>query len=263
MSTHAAPPLSGEGLVVALDRVPVLHGVSLSLQAGQWCAIVGPNGAGKSTLLRALAGLVPLRQGHVRLMGRTLSDWPQRERAQRLAWLAQQQGDSAQELSVRDVVALGRLPHLGLLGTPRSADLQAVQDAMRCTECEPWSERRMGALSGGERQRALLARALAVQAPVLLLDEPTTHLDPPHQVALLRLLDRLVHERGLAVAAVLHDLSLALQADRLLVLDQGRVCAQGTPNDPGVREALEGVFQHAIRIARLDGDWVAVPRMAR
>ena len=255
-------PLSGHGLAVALDGVPVLHGVSLALQAGQWCAIVGPNGAGKSTLLRALAGLLPLQQGEVQLMGRALAAWPQRERAQRLAWLAQQQADTAGELSVRDVVALGRLPHLGLLGTPQSRDLQAVQDAMRWTECEPWGERRMGALSGGERQRALLARALAVQAPVLLLDEPTTHLDPPHQVALLRLLKRLVHERGLAVAAVLHDLSLALQADRLLVLDRGHVCAQGAPEDPAVREALEAVFQHAIRIARLDGDWVAVPRLA-
>jgi iron complex transport system ATP-binding protein len=260
-SARDAAALAGYGLHVALDGVPVLHGVSIALQAGQWCAIVGPNGAGKSTLLRALAGLLPLHGGEVRLLGRPLGAWPQRERAQRLAWLAQQQADSAQELSVQDVVALGRLPHLGLLGAPRAADLQAVQDAMRWTECEPWGPRRMGALSGGERQRALLARALAVQAPVLLLDEPTTHLDPPHQVALLRLLQRLVAERGMAVAAVLHDLSLALQADRLLVLDAGRVCASGAPHDPAVRNALESVFHHAIRIARLEGDWVAVPRV--
>jgi iron complex transport system ATP-binding protein len=119
----------------------------------------------------------------------------------------------------------------------------------------------MDALSGGERQRALLARALAVQAPVLLLDEPTTHLDPPHQVALVRLLQRLAHHDGLAVASVLHDLSLALQADRLLVMERGRVAAEGTCDDPQVQQALVRVFAHAIRIERLQGRWVAVPEL--
>ena len=164
---------------------------------------------------------------------------------------------------MRDVVHLGRLPHLGLLGAPGPHDDAVVLQAMRQTECEAWAERPMGALSGGERQRALLARALAVQAPALLLDEPTTHLDPPHQVALVRLLRRLAHEGGVAVASVLHDLSLALQADLLVVLAAGRVRAHGPCADPAVRAALVEVFGGAVRIERLgEGPhalWVAVP----
>lgn len=257
----AGTPLAARDLHAALDGTPVLHGVSVSVVAGSWCAVVGPNGAGKSTLLRVLAGLVPAAAGEVRLMGRRLADWSDRERAQRLAWLAQQQADSAQELCVRDVVALGRLPHLGLLGTAGPADEAAIDAAMHLAECGAWPQRRMGALSGGERQRALLARALAVQAPVLLLDEPTTHLDPPHQVALVRLLQRLAHRDGLAVVSVLHDLSLALQADRLVVMQHGRVRAEGASGDPEVHAALEAVFDHAIRIVAVGGRWVAIPEI--
>jgi iron complex transport system ATP-binding protein len=253
-------PLSAHELCASLGGREVLAGVSCALQAGRWTAVVGPNGAGKSTLLRVLAGLLPATHGEVRLQDRPLSAWSARERAQRIAWLAQQP-DTAVELAVRDVVLLGRLPHLGLIGAPGPQDEAIVEQAMALTECSAWRARRMDALSGGERQRALLARALAVQAPVLLLDEPTTHLDPPHQVALVRLLQQLAHGDGLAVASVLHDLSLALQADRLLVMERGRVAADGTCDDPQVQQALVRVFAHAIRIERLQGRWVAVPEL--
>lgn len=247
----AAPPVEAEDLVVELGGRVVVDRVSLRLEAGRWTAIVGPNGAGKSTLLAALAGLRTPRAGRVRLDGRPIGDWPARERARRVAWLGQH-GEAEGGLAARDVVALGRLPALGLLGAPGPADEAAVDAAMAETDCAGLATRRLSALSGGERQRVLIARALAVGTPVLLLDEPTAHLDAPHQRALLRgLRDRAA--RGVSVAAVLHDLGLALAADRLLVLVAGRVVADGPPSDPAVRAALEGAFGGAIRVVDVDG----------
>ncbi|ACB34927.1 ABC transporter-related protein [Leptothrix cholodnii SP-6] len=261
-TTATTPAVSCRALGVPLGegaaRREVLRGVDLEFAATGWTAVVGPNGAGKSTLLRCLAGLLPTFTGEVRLQGRPISDWPLRERARRLAWLAQQ-GEASGELTVRDVVHLGRLPHLGLLGRPNAHDEAIVQQAMADTECADWQHRRLTELSGGERQRVLLARALAVDAPVLLLDEPTTHLDAPHQVALVRLLKR--RSREDCVISVLHDLPLALAADRLVVLAQGRVRAQGRSDDPAVHAELEAVFGGAIRILSVDGRWVAVPHL--
>lgn len=254
--------LSCREVRVALGGREVLRGVDLALQPG-WTAIVGPNGAGKSTLLRVLAGLLAPDAGEVHLDGRELHQWPLDARARHLAWLAQQM-DTSGELRVQDVVMLGRLPHLGLMGTPGAADHVAVAQAMAQTECSGWAARRLSALSGGERQRVLLARALAVQAPVLLLDEPTTHLDPPHQVALVRLMMRLGRsDPPRAVVSVLHDLPLALSADHLVVLAAGQVQAAGQPDDPAVQAALIRVFGGALRIERVGGRWVALPKLDR
>jgi iron complex transport system ATP-binding protein len=252
-----------KGLVLSLGGRRVVDDVSLTLSVGKWVAVVGPNGAGKSSLLSVLAGLRTADSGQVQLAGRALAGWTARERAQRLAWMSQQ-GEAEGDLAVMDVVQLGRLPSQGLLGTPTAADLAAVQAAMVETECVDLAWRRLNALSGGERQRVLLARALAVQAPVLLLDEPTTHLDAPHQRALVRSLVRRAHQ-GVAVVAVLHDLNLALAADRLLVMEKGRLVADGAPADPLVRNRLMQVFDHAFTIEAL-GDaphrrWVAVPAL--
>lgn len=228
--------------------------------AGGWTAIVGPNGAGKSTLLRALAGLQPLAAGRIHLNGVELHALPPLERARHIAWLAQQ-GDVTGELTVRETVELGRLAHLGLMGTPGPADAAAVARAMALTECAGWAGRQLQQLSGGERQRVLLARALATEAPLLLLDEPTTHLDAPHQVALARLFRRLADEtdppRG--VVTVLHDLAIALRADRLLVLQQGLIRADGPPADPQVQQAVESVFGGAVHV---DTDGAGRPRVA-
>jgi iron complex transport system ATP-binding protein len=243
---------------VALGSTQALQRVSLTLQPG-WTAIVGPNGAGKSTLLRVLAGLQQPDSGVVELNGRPLAQWPLRARATQMAWLAQQ-GESTGELTVRDVVRLGRLPRLGLFSAPGPHDESHVDQAMRDAECSAWQERQLHELSGGERQRVLLARALAVDAPMLLLDEPTTHLDPPHQVALVRLVQRQVHA-GVTVVSVLHDLSLALLADRLVVMDGGRIRAEGSCDDPMLHDALIGVFGGAIRIRRIDDRWVAVAHL--
>jgi iron complex transport system ATP-binding protein len=256
-------PLQAQSLVVSLGGRRVVDGVSLTLRAGEWVAVVGPNGAGKSTLLQLLAGLRTADAGQVQLQGRDMAEWPARERAQQLAWLSQQ-GEAEGHIAVRDVVRLGRLPHQGLFGAPDAADEAAVDQAMAETECSAFGQRRLSELSGGERQRVLLARALAVQAPVLLLDEPTTHLDAPHQRSLLRGL-ALRAQAGVAVAAVMHDPTLALTADRVLVMDRGRLCADGRPADADLRAALVRVFDNAFSIEglALDGRarWVAVPRL--
>lgn len=242
---------------VSLGGNAVLHDVSLALRSG-WTVIVGPNGAGKSTLLRSLAGLQPVAAGQVQLNGKPLADWSARERAQQIAWLAQQ-GSATGELTARQIVQLGRLPKLGLFGEPDARDDALVHQAMVAAECDAWPHRRLNELSGGERQRVLLARALAVDAPVLLLDEPTTHLDPPHQVALVRLFKRLAHDR--TVVSVLHDVPLALQADRLVIMQAGRVVADGTVSDPAVHSALTAVFDNAIRIERFGDRFMALPNL--
>ena len=259
-----ATPLSASGLTLKLGGTQVLDAVSVAFEAGTWTAIVGPNGAGKSTLLSLLAALRQPDAGQVQLQGRAMGDWPARARAQQLAWLSQQ-GEAEGDIAARDAVRLGRLPRHGLFGAPDANDEAAVDRAMAETECTAYAHRRLNELSGGERQRVLLARALAVEAPVLLLDEPTTHLDAPHQRALLRGLARRAHA-GAAVVAVLHDLTLALAADRVLVLDRGRIAADGAPADPSLQRALVAVFDGAFSIECITTAagmvrWVAVPTL--
>ncbi|MFO1293962.1 MAG: ABC transporter ATP-binding protein [Rubrivivax sp.] len=255
--------LEAEGLTLAYGARRVVDRVTGALRAGEWLAVVGPNGAGKSTLLALLAGLRAADSGRVRLLGRELAQWPARERARLIAWLAQQ-GEADGELAVLDVVRLGRLPHLGLLGSPGAADEAAVRAALDETAATPFAARRLATLSGGERQRVLLARALAVQPRVLLLDEPAAHLDPPHQRALLATLAARARA-GVAVVSVLHDVTAALAADRVWVLDRGRLVADGSPHSGELRAALVAVFGGAFSIepvpvgAERTMRWVAVP----
>jgi len=260
---EAAPALQAVSLAASRGGRRVLHGISLSLRHGEWVAIVGPNGAGKSTLLSVLAGLARPDSGSVRLFGRSLNEWSPRERAQRLAWLSQQ-GEAEGEIPVRDVVRIGRLPRHGLFGTLTAEDEAAVDAVLAEVECCEIASRRLSELSGGERQRVLLARALAVQAPVLLLDEPTTHLDAPHQRALVRSLAARARA-GAAVAAVMHDLTLALAADRLLVIAAGRLRADGSPGDAQVRDTLVEVFGRAFSIEPVVGNggtrWAVLPAL--
>ena len=259
----AAPALQADGLRLRLGGRAVVDRVSLALRGGEWAAIVGPNGAGKSTLLQLLAGLRSADAGEVSLQGRTLQGWPARQRAQQLAWLSQH-GEAEGDIAARDVVRLGRLPRHGLLGTPDAADEAAVSAAMAETACLEFAHRRLRELSGGERQRVLLARALAVGAGVLLLDEPTTHLDAPHQRDLLRSLATRAHQ-GVAVAAVLHDVNLALAADRVLVMNQGRIVADAPPSNAALRGALVAVFGAAFSIEQVASAggvrWVALPAL--
>ncbi|WP_422846229.1 ABC transporter ATP-binding protein [Acidovorax sp. M2(2025)] len=247
----------------SIGNSPILHGVDLALPAGRWTSIVGPNGAGKSTLLKVLAGLLPHAdaRGEVQLFGRPLAQLPGRERARQLAWLGQNEG-SPDDLSSYDVALLGRLPHQPWLAPPSAADHAAVEQALRATQAWDWRERPLSQLSGGERQRVLLARALAVQAPLLLMDEPLANLDPPHQTDWLHTVRALV-EAGGTVVSVLHEVSLALQADELVLMAGGRVLHQGACDAPATHAALEEVFDHRIRVRHVDGLWMALPSLLR
>jgi iron complex transport system ATP-binding protein len=253
--TNAA--LSATSVTARLASVQVLHGVDLAFPKGRWTSVVGPNGAGKSTLLKVLAGLLPFT-GEVCLLNRKLTDWNTRLRAQKLSWLGQHEygGD---ELSVRDVVMLGRLPYQRWLAAPSRADDAACERALYATQAWAWRDRTLGSLSGGERQRVLLARALAVEAEVYLMDEPLANLDPPHQADWLAIVHALT-QSGKTVVSVLHEISIALQADYMVVLKAGRVAAAGACSEPGMHRALVQVFDNRVAIHPIGKHFVTVPR---
>ncbi len=260
MNRSACVALRAEGLYASLGsgvgRTAVLHGLSVAIAAGQWTSIVGPNGAGKSTLLKCLAGVLPCT-GTVALWDQPLASLPVRERARQLAWLGQNE-TSADDLTVWDVAMLGRLPHQAWLAPASTADEAAVETALRATQAWDWRWRALGQLSGGERQRVLLARALAVQAPVLLMDEPLANLDPPHQADWLAVVQGLV-QRGHTVVSALHEIGMALHADRVVVMAQGRVLHHGASGDAATHRALVDVFDQRIAIHSIEGQWVALP----
>ena len=250
--------LQADNVTARLGNSEVLHGISLQLPSGRWTSIVGPNGAGKSTLLKVLAGLLP-HTGSVALLGQPLHALSAKRRAQQLSWLGQNEA-SADDLTAYDVVMLGRLPHQAWLAPPGAADHAAVEQALRTTHAWEWRSRSLGELSGGERQRVLLARALAVHADVLLMDEPLANLDPPHQTDWLLLVKRLAAS-GKTVVSVLHEISLALQADDLVVMANGHVTHQGASVDAATHRALEAVFDHRIQVHSLAGQFVAIPHI--
>ena len=240
---------------VRIGHRPILHDIALNLSAGRWSAIVGPNGAGKSTLLRVLAGLLPC-DGQVTLLGRPLHDWPARERARQMAWLGQAE-TGGEDLLAWDVAMLGRLPHRAWLAAPSERDQAVVTQALQATQAWDLRARRLGALSGGERQRVLLARLLATQAPLLLMDEPLAHLDPPHQADWLTTVRARV-AAGSTVVSVLHELNMALQADELLIVKAGRLLHHGACHAPDTHRALEAAFDGRIGVHPVQGQWIAL-----
>jgi len=250
--------LAAKAVSAKLGNVEVLHGISIQFPHARWTSIVGPNGAGKSTLLKVLAGLLPYT-GDVALLGQPLSKMRAKQRAQQLSWLGQNEA-SADDLTAYDVTMLGRLPYQPWLAAPSPEDVAAVERALRSTQAWDWRGRPLGQLSGGERQRVLLARALAVEAEVLLMDEPLVNLDPPHQTDWLLMVRELV-AGGKTVISVLHEISFALQADEMVVMDAGRVTHQGSCGDALTHRALEVVFDHRIAIHPLAGQWIALPKI--
>lgn len=243
-------PADETGVALAIEGVRfrygrsgpwVLDGVSLEVRKGEALGLVGPNAAGKTTVLRLATGFLRPEAGRVRLLGRPIEAWPRREAARRLA-LVPQEAPLGLPFRAAEVVLMGRAPHLAGLGFEGEADLAAAASAMTRAGVRHLADRPLDTLSGGERRRVLLASALAQEAPVLLLDEPASHLDLGHQQALVDVVRDLVAE-GCAVVAVWHDLTLAAAAsDRLALLAGGRVTASGAPETVLTPETIAAAY---------------------
>lgn len=246
-------------LSVDLGARRVLQGIDLSLEPGCLTALIGPNGAGKTTLLRAMAGLAALSTGEVALNGAPVARMRAAERARAIAYLPQG-GGVAWPLPVASIVALGRLPHGEEPDRLPAEGRAAVEAALLSVGLQGFESRPATSLSGGERARMLLARALATQAPVLLADEPVAALDPRHQLIVLDVLK--AHARtGATVVAILHDLNLAARfADRIVLLDQGKIEASGPPETVLTEARLAASFGIRARIATEESRLLVVPR---
>ena len=247
--------LQAEGVSVRLGGALIVDRADLALRPGELAVLVGPNGAGKTTLVRALAGLLPA-DGRIALDGRPLDAATPRQRARRIAYLPQ--GNVFHwPLAVAEVVALGRYPHADPFARVTDDDRAAVHRALAATATAAFATRAVTTLSGGERARVALARALATQAAVLLADEPTVSLDPRHQLVVMSLL-RDAARAGGAVLAVVHDLALAARfADRVLVMDRGRIVADAPPGEALTAERIAAVF--GVEIVAVDVGDGAVP----
>lgn len=259
-SQHAtgAAALSVDGVSVDLGGRRVLHDVRAALEGGSFVGLIGPNGSGKSTLLRAIMGLVAMRAGTVKFQGRPIKNLTAQELAQGVAYLAQAH-DLAWPMDVEAIVGLGRAPYQTGFSGQSAEDVAAVDAAISAMGLEGFRRRAATALSGGERARVLIARTLAQETPVLLADEPTAGLDPAHQIALMETFKRL-SQSGKTVLASLHDLSLASQwCDRVLVLHDGRISADGAPRDVLQPELLRKVYGIEAVISETERGPIVVP----
>jgi iron complex transport system ATP-binding protein len=244
---------------VALGGKPVVDGVGGTVAQGEWLALIGPNGAGKTTLLRAIARLVPFT-GSIELDGRATREMRRGELSRLLAVVPQEPA-TPPWMTVAEYVLLGRTPHLGPLAREGRDDREAAARALARLDLLGFGERRLETLSGGEKQRVVVARALAQEARIVLLDEPTAALDIGHQQQALELLDGLREESGLTLVAAMHDLTLAAQyADRMLLLDAGRVVADGPPVDVLTETVISEHYGAAIDVVPVGDRIAVVPR---
>ncbi len=246
-------------VTVHLGGRPVVDSVDLDVGEGEWLALIGPNGAGKTTLLRAVAGLVPF-SGSIALDGRPAVELGRREISRLLA-LVPQEPSTPPWMTVGEYVLMGRTPHLGPLAKEGARDREAAGRAVARLDLGGYESRRLGTLSGGEKQRVVVARALAQEARIVLLDEPTASLDIGHQQQALELLDLLRAESGLTLVAAMHDLTLAAQyADRMVLLDSGRIVAEGAPADVLTETLIATHYAASIDIVPAGGRVAVIPR---
>lgn len=240
--------LQVQSLSVKYGERPILKGISFDVAPGSILGIIGPNGAGKTTLIRSLSGVLPLESGSVRVAGDDLLALKPAERARRVAVVPQAR-NLPPAFSGWELVLLGRTPHLNWLGQTCPSDEAVVLEALERACALDLAERRLGELSGGEQQRLLLARALAQQAPLLLLDEPTTHLDLQYQISLLDRVRDLARKDGLTVVVALHDLNLVSRyADRVALVVNGELRAHGSPEEVLQPELLAQVYQLPLQV---------------
>lgn len=237
----------------------VLRDLSIHFPKGQWTSIIGPNGAGKSSLLQGITNILPTK-GTITLDDVNIQDLGSKERARTIAWLAQNSDavEEFSELTVYDTVMLGRIPHQDWLHLPNTLDHQVVQRSLLKTHTQSIATRYLHELSGGERQRVLLARLLAVEADILLMDEPLANLDPPHQADWLIWQKELLAQ-GKTLVTVLHEIQYALKADHLVMLKHGRLHFEGSSQDRATHQALIALFEGRIRLEKLGNDWVSLP----
>jgi len=230
-----------------------LRAVTLGVSSGELVALLGPNGSGKTTLVRVALGLQPPRSGSVRVLGRAAAEWSRRDLA-RVVGVVPQREDNLFPQRVRETVRLGRYPRLGSFGRERAEDRAAVDRALERCDVLSLCDRWLWTLSGGEYQRVRIARALAQEPRLLVLDEPTASLDVRHEMELFELVRRLVDEQGLAALLVTHDVNLAARfADRLLLLSEGNAVASGPPADVLRPERAERVFGWPVAVSSFDG----------
>jgi iron complex transport system ATP-binding protein len=254
--------LALENVSVTLGGFTAVDGLTATFAEGEWAVVIGPNGAGKTTLLRAIAGLVSF-DGRVEVRGRSARELPRRELARQVA-VVPQSPSTPPWMTVFEYVLLGRTPYLGVFSHEGPEDLEAAHRALERLDLTAFSGRDLGTLSGGERQRAVVARALAQEAPIVLLDEPTSALDIGHQQQALELLDSLREEVGLTLVAAMHDLTLAAQyADRLLLLDNGCLVADGEPRLVATEELISAHYDASVEVLPLEGTIAVIPRRAR
>jgi iron complex transport system ATP-binding protein len=243
---------------VELGGRQVVDGIALVVAEGEWVTLIGPNGAGKTTLLRAIARLVPFA-GSIALAGRPTDDMRRTELSRLLA-LVPQRPSTPPWMTVAEYVLLGRTPHLGPLAKEGRQDRNAAARALARLDLLDYRERRLGTLSGGETQRVVVARALAQEARIILLDEPTAALDIGHQQQALDLLDVLRSESSLTLVAAMHDLTLAAQyADRMVLMDHGRVVADGPPGVVLTEQLISRHYEASIRVVDVQGRIAVVP----
>jgi iron complex transport system ATP-binding protein len=245
-------------LSVSLGRIDAVRNVSTTVEHGSWVSMIGPNGAGKTTILRAIAGHVPF-SGSIALDETDVATSSSREIARRVA-LVPQHPLTPPELTVSEYVLLGRTPHIGYLSTEKASDRLAAERAISRLTLSSFADRTLGTLSGGELQRAVLARALAQDAPILLLDEPTSALDLGHQQEALEIVDSLRRGEGLTVVSAMHDLSLAGQyADRLVLIDRGRVVAEGDATTVLSEANIADYYRARVRVFHHDDGVFVLP----
>jgi len=238
-----------QNLSVSYGSRQILHDISLDVQSGEVLALIGPNGAGKSTLIRAASGVIPYT-GHVRTNGDDSASLTSMQRAKYIATVPQAVS-MPPAYTVWETVLLGRTPYLGFLGQPSKKDEEIARQSLQRVSALPFVDRRVGELSGGEQQRILLARALCQSTPILLLDEPTAHLDLQYQVGLLELVSELAHKDKLAVLVALHDLNLAAHyADRIALMVAGNIKALGTPKEVLLPELITEAYCLPVQVVK-------------